>query len=241
MGIGDWDIVSGGDAAMTHEAFQHSNVPVDQLSHDVWARKLDNEGGADFGRFQFLYGTAAPSYADFGLTKDVSVRGAMCLGIRGSEHALALGARLSAGVSAVTTDNKNISSDGYQLRLWEDGSDWITTLYRVTSGAAVAISSDLVLGSGSIGDYKWFHLKLDFLLQPNGDATLQVFKNDLVANPINPANPPSWDASWTKIADIPELSINVPAYDRVGWGGQVDPGAGQIYEGYVDWTECWHS
>lgn len=241
MGIADWDITFGGDAAIAHAAFQHSNVPVDQLTHDVWARKLDNEGGTGFARQQFLYGTGAPSYSDFGITKDVSVRSAMCLGMRGSEHALALGVRMSVGVSLVTTDNKNISADGYQLRLWEDGSDWYTTLYRVSSGAAVAISSNLVLAAGSVTDYKWFHLRLDFLLQPNGDATVQVFKNDLTVNPINPANPPTWDAAWVKIADVDELAVNVPAYDRVGWGGQIDPGAGAIYEGYMDWTECWHS
>lgn len=241
MGIADWDITSGGDAAMTHDAFQHTNVPVDQLSHDVWARRIDNVGGTGFGRMQFLYGTGAPSYADFGISKDVSVRSAMCLGLRNSGHALALGARMSAGISSDLTDNKLLSEDGYQLRLFENGTDWRMALYRVNSGGEVQLGSTIDLATGVLGDYKWFHLRLDFLLQPNGDATIQAFTNDIGVNPINPANVPTWGAVWVKVIDEDELAVSVPAYDRVGWGGQVDPGAGAIYEGYMDWTECWHS
>jgi hypothetical protein len=154
---------------------------------------------------------------------------------------MTLGVRMSTDISTDTTDNKNISEDGYHLRLSEDGSNWLVTLYRVDTGTAEQLSVNVPLASGSIGDYKWFHLRLDFLLQVSGGAKLQAFKNDLETNPINPSASPGWGASWEKIIEFNDSASNIPAYSRVGWGGQIDPGAAFVNEGYVDWTEFWHS
>ncbi len=38
----------------------------------------------------------------------------------------------------------------------------------------------------------WLHLRLDMVVNQNGDVLLQVFQNDLVAHPLNSA--PSWQA-----------------------------------------------
>jgi len=164
----------------------------------------------------------------------------MCLGIRGSDHVMALGARMTAGVPAATGSDVSISDVGYQAILYEDGADWIVQLKRYIGAVGTVLGSH-ILGSGSVGNYKWFHLRLDVLLQPNGDATIQVFENDPVANPINPSDPPTWGSVWSKIIEVADLAANVPVGARVGWGGQVDPGAGAVEEGYMDWTECWYS
>jgi hypothetical protein len=240
MGLADWDIDIGGDAAVGHSAWQHILVPDQQLTHDSWARKLDNVGGADHGRAQILYGTAAPDYSQLDLVSDLSIRGAFCMGLRGGTSSLVLGLRMSAGAPTATTDKKMISDDGYQLILYENGSTWRYALERYDSGVATSLATD-ILASGAADQYKWFHLRMDMLLQPNGDATLQVFQNDLVTNPINPSNPPTWGTSWTKIDEVYDPSANVPAYSRAGWGGQVGPGAGSVYETYTDWVEIWYS
>jgi hypothetical protein len=238
----DWDILQGGDAGITHDAFQHSNVPVSiPLTHDVWARRLDNPGGAGYGRMLMLYGTGAPSYSSFDTSKDVSVRGAMCLGVRSSnETNIGLGVRLDGVVPTTPGVNGNISTNGYVLKMFENGAGWRVALDRITAGANTQLWSH-TLGTGAVGTYKWFHLRLDFLLQPNGDAALQVFQNDLSAYPIQPASPPAWGAFWVKIGEVSELAVNVPDFARIGWGGQVNPGAGGVYESYMDWTEVWHS
>ena len=38
----------------------------------------------------------------------------------------------------------------------------------------------------------WLHLRLDMIVNQNGDVLLQVFQNDLVAHPVGTA--PSWQA-----------------------------------------------
>jgi hypothetical protein len=61
----------------------------------------------------------------------------------------------------------------------------------------VAGATDLVtLRTGSaqyvIGDALWHHLRLDAIVQPNGDVLLQVFANDLTLHPLGTA--PDWQA-----------------------------------------------
>lgn len=240
MGISDWDITSGGDGAVIHSAFQHINVPDQQLTHDSWVRKLDNVGGAGFGRHQFLYGTGATDYAEFDLVSDVSIRAAFCMGLRSADSILALGVRMEAGAPVSTSNIGRISDEGYQMLLYEAGTSWRATLNRYNSGVGVVLD-DVELDTGVADQYKWFHLRLDVLIQPNGDVTLQVFENDLVANPIDPGNSPTWGASWVKIMEENDIASNVPSYSRVGWGGQINPGAGNVYETYTDWVEAWYS
>lgn len=240
MSVGDWDITQGGDASIAHSAFQNVNVPDQQLTHDVWARQLDNQGGAGFGRQLFLYGSGAPDYAEFDLSSDVSIRGAFCMGLRNGSHSLGMGVHLDGFIPPETSSKQNLSKNGYQLILTEDGVNWNAKLWRYTSSSGFAMG-DADLASGAPDDYKWFHLRLDLLLQPNGDATLQVFQNDIIVNPINPGSPPEWGASWVKLFEAYDIAFNVPAFSRIGWGGQVDPGAGMIYETYSDWLEVWYS
>jgi hypothetical protein len=147
---------------------------------------------------------------------------------------------MDTSIPTSTSNAIRITNNGYQAILYENGSHWRLLLTRIDSGVGTPLVN-LDLGSGALGQYKWFHLRLDFLLQPNNDALLQLFENDLVSNPINPSNPPTWGTSWTKIAEVSELAADVPAYSRVGWGGQVEPGAGSIYETYADWIEIWYS
>jgi len=242
MGSADWSIGVGGAAEVGHGAFQNSNVPTQQLTHDIWCRQIDNPGSTQYGRVVFRYN--GPDAAEFTTARDSSVRGALALGIRGHNHSVGIGARIGGGVPTTPLNKPFFSLNGYQLLLEEDGSNWIVSLYRVTAGAGSALWANSPV-AGASGEYRWFHLRLDCLLQPNGDVTLQVYQNDIVANPIVPPTSPS---TWVKISpDISDLAVNVPAYGNVGFGGQVDPdpggggGTGLVDESYVDWIEVFHS
>jgi hypothetical protein len=242
MGASDWNILAAIAPANTnivHNAFQHVNVPGNKLSFDTWCRKVDiSAGGSGEGRVRFKYNGV--DAAQFTTQKDVSVRGLFNLGLRnpGNQCAI-LGVRMDDAVPSTASSTKAISNNGYHLALWQDGTipQWNLNLYRTVAGVQTSLWSGTPV-SGSLGGYKWRHLRLDFLRQPNGDAYLQVFESDPY---VNPPPSPVWTRISGGVAAISELVDNVPAYAGVGFGAQVDAGAGSLYETYVDWLECFYS
>jgi len=60
-------------------------------------------------------------------------------------------------------------------------------------------------GQFTIAEDNWFHLRLDVLVQPNGDVLLKVFRNDL---DVNPVTAPNWEAI-TGMSDFVDDSLAI--------------------------------
>jgi len=132
------------------------------------------------------------------------------------KKAVGLGTRLNnTGVSLGISEDilDRFSVDGYQLIL---SDDYLLTLYRVNSSTSVQLFQVQMVGTVSL--FKWFHFRLDFLIQSDNRAVLQVFQNDLAINsPVVP--------SWQQISpDIIDNVSAVPQFTDVGLGGQLDTG-----------------
>jgi hypothetical protein len=68
----------------------------------------------------------------------------------------------------------------------------------------------------SMGDDLWHHLRLDAIVEPNGDVLLKVFSNDLVGHPIGVA--PAWTAI-TGMADYIDDALEIASESAPLWGG----------------------
>ena len=105
-----------------------------------------------------------------------------------------------------------LDADPYEIALAKgpivggivEGGDDLTILRR--SSAQYAMSDDL-----------WHHLRLDTIVEPNGDVLLQVFENDLSVNPITA---PVW-------ASVPGIS------DYIDDLLQIASGSAPLLGGYV--------
>ena len=89
----------------------------------------------------------------------------------------------------------SVNSVAYILGL-SDSDPYEITLVKgiISSGIVVADENVTILRSSSqqysMGDDLWHHLRMDAIVQPNGDVLLQVFANDLVAHPLG--STPDW-------------------------------------------------
>lgn len=90
----------------------------------------------------------------------------------------------------------------------------------IVSGLVSSDTNVTILRTSSaqyvIGDDQWHHLRLDVVVQPNGDVLLQVFSNDLTSNPLGSA------PSWTAIAGMAEYIddvLRVATGTAPLWGG----------------------
>jgi hypothetical protein len=68
----------------------------------------------------------------------------------------------------------------------------------------------------SMGDDLWHHLRLDAIVEPNGDVLLKVFENDLVGHPIGTA--PTWVAI-PGMADFIDDALEINSGSAPLWGG----------------------
>lgn len=99
----------------------------------------------------------------------------------------------------------SVNDSGYILGL-ADGDPYHLVLKK---GALVSGLSDLapdapnngvlLRSSATFEQDTWHHLRLDMVVNDNGDVLLQVFENDLVANPLGGA------AVWTPVAGMEEF------------------------------------
>lgn len=75
----------------------------------------------------------------------------------------------------------------------------------------------------SMGDGLWHHLRLDAIVEPNGDVLLQAFANDLALQPIG--TPPTW--------------VAVPGFPSGGFVDgvtQINSGSAPLWGGYWGWA-----
>jgi len=90
----------------------------------------------------------------------------------------------------------------------------------IVSGLVSSDSNVTILRTSSsqynIGDGNWHHLRLDAIVQPNGDVLLQVFENDLSVNPIGTA--PSWQAI-AGMSDFIDDALQINTGSAPLWGG----------------------
>lgn len=68
----------------------------------------------------------------------------------------------------------------------------------------------------SIGDGLWHHLRLDCIVQPNGDVLLQCYASDLSSHPLSGA--PSWQAI-DGMAEFVDDALQVNTGSAPLWGG----------------------
>lgn len=81
----------------------------------------------------------------------------------------------------------------------------------------------------SMGDGFWHHLRMDPIVEPNGDVLLQCYENDLVAHPIGTT--PTWD-------EIPGFPNDGPSsgYGVVDGVTEITSGSAPLWGGYVGWA-----
>jgi hypothetical protein len=121
------------------------------------------------------------------MAKGGSVRGAIQRGVSGGP--LGFSPFLFAGLQG-----PSVNDLGYLLGLGDGDPHHVVLRKGVLSGGLPDIPPGtqgvLRRSTGTFMPGAWVHLRLDMVVNLNGDVLLQVFQNDLVANPLGGA--PSW-------------------------------------------------
>ena len=90
----------------------------------------------------------------------------------------------------------SVNDSGYLLGLSDNDPSRIVLKKGVIATGVPDAAPDpanngiLMRSTGEVEEDKWRHLRLDMIVNTNGDVLLQVFENDLDANPIG--DPPVW-------------------------------------------------
>lgn len=117
-----------------------------------------------------------------------SIRGAMKRGVSGSPTGFS--PMLFAGAQS-----NSVNGSAYLLGLDDDDPHSITLVKAAIVGgvpsAAPPTLGVLARGTETFLNDTWLHLRLDMIVNVNGDVILQAFRNDLTANPVTA---PVWTA-----------------------------------------------
>jgi len=101
----------------------------------------------------------------------------------------------------------NVTDEGYMLGLTEEEPARIMLAKGALNlGLDPAGANMLRLSSGNVAKGTWVHLRLDVVEQPSGDVLLQVFQNDLGANPVTAP-------VWAAIAGMADIVDDALAYE----------------------------
>jgi hypothetical protein len=123
------------------------------------------------------------------MQKGGSVRGAIQRGVSG-------GPLNFAPFLFIGLQGPSVNDTGYLLGLGDGDPHHIVLRKGPLSGGLddIAPGTEGILrrSTGSSSPGTWLHLRLDMVVNLNGDVLLQVFQNDLVAHPLGSA--PSWVA-----------------------------------------------
>ena len=86
----------------------------------------------------------------------------------------------------------SVNDSAYMLGLSdEDPCRIVLRKGAITTGIPDSDGPGVLLASGpSFAQGDWLHLRLDAIINPNGDVILRVFSNDLDSNPLG--TPPDW-------------------------------------------------
>lgn len=235
MASSDWTVLlngGGGADVLSHSAVLHSllSPALPRPVTDLQCRRIENDLGASYGHAAFLYSRVGTV---INITDDVSIRAALRVAVRGVAglHSVGLGVRMEGLPAFGPTSNPlAFTRNGYHLLVVPGLAAYTLYLVRVEGYVATVLWSDS--RAGSLGDYKWFHLRLDAIVQPHGDLRLQVFENDLTVNDVDS---PVWGSA---VANVLDPAIDVySGSSGVGFGGQCK--AGSDYDSYVDWVELY--
>lgn len=170
----------------------------------------------------------APLRDDNGYATGGSVRGCLKRGRSVSSVGYSIG--LFIGLQA-TTENDT----GYILGLSNDDPSAIvlaktTPLTGLTSAAALAVSSETFTWD------TWLHLRLDAIVNPNGDVVLKCFRNDLDTNPVTA---PVWEAI-SGLSDFIDDSLGINSGSNPlagGYGGWFFQSTAASMRGFIDQFE----
>lgn len=225
MGSTDWDIDVGGSTSFGHYDAPHAATPMPiKLNEGVTCRRLDNSHASEHGRALFTYNREPGNFTVF---KDVSVRGWIGMSSHTHNSHAGLGLRMDTAVPTTLSNSPRLFSNGYYAKVYSSGTGWVIALERYLVGVGTTLLTLPVPGGLS---YAWFRLRADFLWQSDGSAILKGFSQVI------------GDTEWTPQLEVVETPGVIPAYDGIGWGGQVEGGgANFINEAYVDLVEVYHS
>lgn len=218
MGQTDWQILTSGTGTIVNSRQDNSTVPDDQLTHDVNCRRISG----DRGHWLFRYISST-----FREDQDLSIRAAIAIKRTDSlVHSAGIGLKIDDAIfsTPLTGDILDrFNENGYQLMIYDD---YTLNLHRLSNNLQTPLFSTNLLG-GTVGQFKWYHIRLDFLLQKDGRAVLQVFTSDLSISPVI-------DPTWVQVSpDIIENRTGIPDTDKIGFGGLIDPAEAT----YVDRVE----
>jgi len=95
----------------------------------------------------------------------------------------------------------SVNDTAYLLGLSDDDPHRIVLRKgMVAAGIPASEGANVLLASGeSFTPGTWLHLRLDVIVNLNGDVVLKVFKNDLAAHPLGTA------PSWQEVAGMAEF------------------------------------
>jgi len=124
----------------------------------------------------------------------------------------------------------SVNDNAYMLGL-SDADPYTIMLVKgpIISGLVSSDENLYVIGQSSaqysIGDGLWHHLRLDAIVEPNGDVLLKVYSNDLSLRPIADPSGPNW--------------VNVPGFDADGFVDdvvEVNTGSAPLWGGYAGYA-----
>lgn len=174
------------------------------------------------------------NFAPTAANKGGSIRGAIRRGASGGNTGF-------APFLFIGLQGTSVNDQGYLLGLADGDPAHIAlrkgSLVGGLPDVAPPGSGILRRSTGTIAIDTWVHLRLDMIVNLNGDVRLQVFQNDLVANPLSGA--PVWTAitGMTEFVDD-ALGVNSGSLPftsgRIGFGFQSQD---VTRRGYVDHAE----
>lgn len=123
----------------------------------------------------------------------------------------------------ICASTNDVSGTAYLLGLDDDDPHSIVLVKGQIQGGVPSVSPGtlgvLAKGTESFQNGTWLHLRLDAIVNPNGDVILNCFRNDLTANPVTAP-------VWSPVAGIGSAGVYVD--DALG----VNTGTAPLTSGY---------
>lgn len=237
MGESNWEYLSGGlDASNLSRGVTAGITPPNGGGTFVFGfnSRTSEAGAAGLVASQANY---APLRNDLGNPTGGSIRAAIQRGVSSGPLSFApfLFIGLQNGVPFGT-----VNDQAYLLGLSEADPHEIILRKGAPAGGLLPTASGVLRRStAQFIPGTWVHLRLDMIVNPNGDTVLKVFRSDLVLNPVTA---PDWQ-SVPGMADFIDDALGVNVNDGtlpfsggfMGYGFQV---ADVARRGYVDQVEC---
>lgn len=127
------------------------------------------------------YFTNQANFAPTPVSKGGSVRGAVQRGLSGGDLEF-------APMLFINSQGASVNDNAYLLGLADDEPHRIVLRKgQIVAGvpnASPGASGVLRRSTASFGKGTWLHLRIDAVVNLNGDVILKVFRNDLTANPV---------------------------------------------------------